>query len=260
MAIQSLDDWIAAAQQIVYWYKKTTTVVAGFPYSMFDAPGNPGAGTLAIGNTANGLVPTPATDGYPHIESITNTGYMSSIAYNNYNAGIMALYDRLFAAGAYAYNADTTLSSQPSYAGRVPNTNYNSLEIWIETVTGFTGTPSFQINYLDQDGNAGDTGVVAVGYPMTVGDTNSLPLASGDCGVQRVDRVRCTGASAGTFNVSVHRSLWLGRINSVGDRFEHDLLKTGMKQVFSDSALAVGPAADSTSTGNPYLEIEIADG
>jgi hypothetical protein len=261
MAIQSLDDFIASARQTVYWYKKTKTVVAGYPYSMHDAPGNPGAAaSLAIGNTANGIVPTSADSGYKKIDTISNTGYIGSISYNNYNSGIMSLYDRLFAAGAYSYNADTSLTSQPSYSARVPNTNYNSLELWIETVTTFTGTPSFQINYLDQDGNAGDTGAVSAGAAMAAGRCFAMPLAAGDSGIQQITRVRGTVASAGTFNVMVLRHLWTNRVqfDNAGDI--DDVFKTGLKQIYDTSALYVLVTQDSTAAGYPVVYIDIRDG
>ena len=260
MAIESLDDWIAATQQIVYYYKKNKTVVAGYPYSMFDAQGNPGVGTLAIGNTANGTVPTPSTAGYPHIASITTIGYLSSVAFNNYDAGIMSMYDRLFAAGAYAYNADTTLSSQPSYSGRVPNTNYNSLEIWIEAVTNFSGTPSFQINYLDQDGNAGDTGVVSAGAALASGRCFRMPLAAGDSGVQQITRVRCTVASGGTFNVMVLRHLWTNRSQFDNGGGIDDMFKTGLPQVYDTSAFYLLITSDSTDAGYPAIYMDVRDG
>lgn len=260
MAIQTLDDWIAASRQTVYYYKKNKTVVAGYPFSVFDCQGNPGVGTLNPGNTANGVVPTSASTGYPKMTAISNTGYLAGVSYNNYNAGIMSVYDRLFVAGAYAYNADTTLSSQPSYSGRVPNADYNGLELWVEAVTNFTGNPSFQINYLDQDGEAGDTGVVGAGAALTSGRCFQLPLAAGDSGIQQVTRVRGSVASAGTFNVMVIRHLWTNRaqFDNAGDI--DDLFKTGMKQVYDTTAFYMTVLQDSTNSGYPVVYMDIRDG
>jgi len=264
MAIASLDDYLASKKQVQVFYKSgsATTIAAVMGYTVFDLAGNPGAGTLNVGNTANGLVHTDDITGYPIINAFDGgaKGYLSKVEFSAPVAMRLALYDRLFVAGAYAYNADVTLASQPSYASRVPGgTDFKGLELWIETVTAFTGTPSFQINYLDQDGIAGDTGVIVAPAALTIRRCFQLPLASGDNGVQRIDRVRCTVATAGTFNVMVLRPLWAGRIMIANYGDIHDLLRTGLIEIFADSALYVLVAADSTSSSTPCLHFEVAN-
>jgi hypothetical protein len=260
MALTGADSYIAAAKQWPNWAKTgSRTLVAGIPYSLFDIAGQPGAGTLAVGNTANGLVHTDATNGYPTINAISGIGYLTRVEFGWTVAGRLTLYDRLFSCGAYSFNADTTLASQPSYAGRVPGTDYKGLELWVEAVTAFTGNPSVQINYLDEGGNAGDTGVQATGAALTIGRMFRMPLAAGDNGISRVDRVRCTVASVGTFNVHVMRRLWSGRILAANDGDIHDLFKTGAPQVYADSALFVQVTADGTASGLPGAMFEIAD-
>lgn len=260
MTIMSEDDYIASLKKDILFYKfAARTTVATAPFSVFDLAGNPGAGTLAIGNTANGTVPTDETAGYPLIADLTDTGYLGRMLYGINVPCYIYTFDRLFAAGAYSYNADTTLASQPSYQNRVPSYNYNSLELWIEAVTAFTGTPSIQINYLDQDGNAGDTGVVAAPAALTVGRCFQMPLASGDSGIQQVTRVRGTVASAGTFNVMVLRQLYNIRCAVANDGGCDNMFKTGLKRIYGDSALYVLVAADSTSSGYPYIKFEICD-
>ena len=261
MAIQSLQNYLNAKKQKLLICKyETRSVYAGVVCAIDDLAGPPGVGSLNPGNTANGIVPTNATTGYPPIQTIQNTGYLTRVKWSWDVPGIIFLADVVFSAGAYAYNTDTTLSSQPSYLSRMPGGSYCNTQVRVYAITNFTGTPSFQINYLDQDGNAGDTGVVSTGYALTIGDNNSLPLAAGDSGISQVTRVRCTGSSAGTFGVAVCRGIWCGRIDFRGQRREDDLIKTKMEQVFSDSALMIGVAADSTSSGKPWVEMEISDG
>jgi hypothetical protein len=261
MAITTLDGYVAAVKQALTYYKSASaTSLAGIPYTVFDLAGNPGAGALAIGNTANGVVPTDGDAGYPIIGALGGTGYFSGIDFSSTVACRITLYDRLFAAGAYAYNADTSLASQPSYSGRVPGGVYSGLQLWCEAVTAFTLNPSFQINYLDQDGNAGDTGVIASGAALTIRRMFQMPLAAGDNGIQQITRVRCSVASAGTWNVMVLRSLWTGRVPLANSGDVHDLLRTGMPVVYANSALYPVIYADSTSSGLPYLNIEVADG
>lgn len=261
MAITSLDGYIGSAKQRLIWMKTgTRTLVAAMPYTVFDIAGSPGAGTLNVGNTANGVVPTDAVAGYPVIGSFSgNSGYLSKVEFGSSVACCFDLFDRLFAAGAYAYNADTTLASQPSFSGRIPNGLYSGLQLWVEAVTAFTGVANIQINYLDQDGNAGDTGVVAT-LAMPVGRCYQIPLAAGDNGVRRIDRVRCTTATAGTFNVMILRPLWFGRVIIANGGDVHDLLKTGMPQIYEDGALYVLLYADSTAVGLPDICMQVAMG
>lgn len=261
MAITTLDGLIAAVKRsVVYQKTATRTSVANIPFSVFDLAGQPGAGTLAVGNTANGIVPTDAVAGYPLIATAAATLYLNRIRARSSVACWIDVYDCLFSAGAYVFNADVTLAAQPSYSGRVPGTDYNGLELWLEAVTAFTGNQSIQLNYLDQDGNAGDTGVVATGVAPTVGRMFLVPLAAGDSGMQRLDRVRSTVSSAGTFNVHVMRWLWSCRVNGANQGVFDNLLKTGLPQIYDTSALRFVITADSTSTGLPSTRAEIADG
>ena len=261
MPLTSVNAYINSVKQRIPWFKTgARTTVAGIPFSMFELAGVPGAGTLNIGNTANGVVPDDSVAGYPVIDAIAGVGYLTRVEIGWSVAGRLAVYDRLFAAGAYAFNADVSLTSQPSFAARVPGANYKGgIELWIETVTVFTGSPSFQINYLDDDGVAGDTGVIASGAAMTLGRMFRMPLASGDNGVSRLDRVRGTVASAGTFNVCIMRRLWEGRVKIANDGDIHDLFRTGAPRVYPNSALFVVLTADAAASGLPELSMEIAD-
>ncbi len=260
MALTTVDGYVAAAKQRAGWFKSgARTTVAGIPFTLFDLAGGPGAGTLSIGNTANGLVPTDAVAGYPPINALGATGYLTRVMFGSSVACQLALYDRVFAAGAYAFNANTTLASQPSYSSRVPGADYKNLELWVEAVTAFTGNPSFQINYLDQDGNAGDTGVIASGAALTIGRMMRIPFAAGDSGIQQITQVRCTVATVGTFNVMVLRELWSGRVRAANDGDVHDLFRTGAPQVYADSALYVVVSTDGIVSGIPEITAEIAD-
>lgn len=260
MAIVSLDGYISAAKQRLTWMKTgTRTLVAAMPYTVFDIAGNPGAGTLNVGNTANGLVHTDETAGYPLIASFGGAdGYVAKVDFGSSVACCFDVFDRLFVAGAYAYNSDTTLASQPSYAGRVPNTNYNGLQLWVEQVTVGTGVQHVQINYLDQDGDAGDTGDVTLITTTPVGRCAQIPLAAGDSGVSQIVRVRGLTASGGTFNVMVLRPIWMGRCVTANFGDVHDLLKTAMVPIYDTSALYILLYADSTAVGLPMITMQIA--
>ncbi len=264
MAILSLDELIAApSQRVTYLKTATRTSVAAIPFSVFDLAGNPAAGTLAVGNTTTGIVPTDALAGYPTIQSFGgSTGYLAGVQFGSSVACRISVFDCLFSAGAFPFNAAVTLSGQPSYASRVlGGTDFTNTELWIEAVTAFTGNQSIAITYTNQDGVTGrTTGTIATGVAPTIGRMLQLPLQSGDTGIQRIESVTSTVSTVGTFNVHVMRRLWNGRVRINNDGDAHDFLKTGMPQIFDTSALRVVVYTDSTSTGIPEIQFEIAVG
>ena len=264
MAITSLDGLIAAnSQRLTYLKTASRTSVAAIPFSVFDLAGNPAAGTLAIGNTTTGVVPTDANNGYPTITSFGgNDGYISNIQFGSSVACRMTIFDCLFSVGAIPFTAaTTTLSGQPSYASRVlGGTDFTNTEIWLEAVTAFTGNLSVNIGYLNQAGVAKTTGVVSTGAALIVGRMFMVPLASGDTGIQQITSITPSVATAGTFNVHVMRRLWQGRVRINNDGDAHDFTKTGMPQIFDTSALRFVIQSDSTATGIPEFQLEIVNG
>lgn len=265
MAITSLDGFIASAKQPLSMSKTASrTSIAAAWFSVFDLAGNPGAGTLAGSSTAAGVVPTDATAGCPVINAFGGgaTGHIVQVDFGSSVASRMKIFDMLFKAGAYSFNANVTLASQPSYSGRVlGGTDFTDTQIWLEAVTAFTGNLSITVTYTNQSGTTGrSTGTVALGLAPTLGRMIQLPLAAGDTGVQRIDSVVATGSSAGTFNILVLRPLWSGRCRMANDGDVHDLAKTGMPIVYADSALIQAICADSTATGIPEIELVVANG
>ena len=263
MAITSFDGFIASAKQYLSVAKTAArSSVAASWFSVFDLAGNPGAGVLAGTSTAAGVVPTDATAGCPTIDAFGGgaTGYLAQVDFGSSVACRLKLFDLVFKAGAYAFNAAQALSGQPSYLARMPGASYGGTQIWVEAVTAFTGNPTFTITYTNQAGTPGRTAILAAGAALTLGRMTQVPLQVGDTGVQTITNVTCTGATAGTFNVLVTRPLWSGRCRTANDGDVHDLTKTGMPVVFADSALCLAVAADGTSTGIPELEMVIANG
>lgn len=264
MTIATLDQLIASAKQRIT-QKKTgsRTTVANFWFTAFDLAGDPGAGTLAGTSTTAGVVPTDATTGVPIINAFgaSATGYLMNVDFASNLACRMMIADVLFKAGAYSFNSNVTLSAQPSYASRVPDGDYSTTEIWIETVTAFTGNLSIAITYTNQDGaTAHTTGTVATGVAPTLGRMIPIPLAAGDTGVQKIESVVASVATVGTFNVLVLRPLWTGRVPLAGGGDNHDYLRTGLPVVFADSALALFLNMDGTTSGVPEVTMTIANG
>lgn len=266
MAITTRDGLIAAmaAGQDIAWFKSAArTTVAGFWFSLFELAGNPGAGVLAGTSTTAGVVPDDTTAGFPPINSFGAglTGYISGLDYGSSVASRFRLFDCLWKGGAYAFNAAVALSAQPSYSARIPGGDYKGTQIWLETVTAFTGNQSIAITYTNQDGVAGrTTGTVATGVAPTLGRLFQMPLQAGDTGVQKIESVTSTVSTVGTFNVLVLRPLLGARVRIANDGGVKGPDLTGLPQVFDTSALYVMCAADGTTSGVPELQISVING
>lgn len=268
MAITTFDEYIAAAKQRFSLVKTVSrTAVAANMFSVFDVAGNPGAGTLAGTSTTTGVVPTNATAGCPTINAFGSgaIGYLSNVKYSNSVAGMLFLYDLLWKGGAYAFNANTSGNTPASFLSRIPGGTAlacgGETEIWVETVTAFTGIQTWNVTYTNELGITGrTTGAVGVGAVPTIGRMWQLPLQEGDRGVSSITGVVGGTGTAGTANILVLRPLWRGRASIATDGGVHGLDMTGMPEIFAGSALYLGVQPDSTATGIPYLQIEISNG
>ena len=276
MSITTLDQYIGAVKQRIEFTKTTTrTSVAVIPFSIFDIAGQPGAGTLAGTSTTAPVMPTDTTAGCPYINFTSGTTYLSKIEFNNTVLSRLALFDLLSKSGAYSYAAGTTTITTPlDISSRCPDLNGGiwgvSCEIWVEVSTAFvTGTAwQVQIKYTNSAGTTGQTSIISASQAaaaLTLGKMFQIALQSGDSGVQKIESVIVTNGgtamTAGAFNVLILRPLWTsGRVPIANGGDIHDMLKTGLPIVYNTSALYVQVFADSTSTGTPEINIELANG
>lgn len=267
MAIATLDQYIGSTRQnILYTKTAAATTIAAMPYTVFDLAGNPGAGTLAGTSTTTGVVPTDATAGCATINFSTGTGYLTGVKFRNTVACTIALYDLLWKAGPFGPGAtgNTTGQTPTSFLSRIPGgtaaDTAGCTEIWAETVTAFTGNQTFNVAYNNEAGAAKTTGALGLtpaGAP-TIRRMWQLPLAAGDKGCSGVTGVTGATGTAGTANILVMRPLWTGRCSIANDGGVNGLDMTGMPIVYSDSALFAIIYADSTSSGVPWMQLEIA--
>lgn len=268
MAIITYDNLIKSAKQGLK-IKKTAsrTAVANIPFSVFDIAGNPGAGVLSLGTTPNGIVHTDLIAGYPRINDfgIDAKGYLTKARFVNSVACVLALYDKLFSSGTHAFNVNVTLTGQPSFTARLPKLvdgitpDYNGLEVWLEAVTAHTGNQSIRILYTDQDGSAGDTGVIATGAAPIIGRMFQVPLQSGDSGVRQINQIISSVSTAGTFNVHIMRKLTEETILYANHGVTQNWTETGMPEIFADSALCLVVQPNSTATGLPSVDFQISN-
>lgn len=249
--------------------KTSTMAVANAWETLLADSGDPSGLSLTLAVTANGAVPTDATTtAYPTIPTLSANNYYLSRIYNALLAAnavsndVFLLYDRLFHCGSYAFNASQTLSSQPSYLGRLYNGSYVGLELWVEIATAMTGALSVTITYTNQDGVTGrTTGAFSLPSDAVAGRAFRIPLQSGDTGVQKIESVTGTVASAGTFNVVVVRPLYMHCQAGLSRRESFvGINLLGFPRIFHDSALALFRRSTSTSACTSNMEIEIVSG
>lgn len=268
MAITTMDGLAAAiaGSQDISFYKASMTSAAGFWSSLWAEAGFPSAGSLSIGNTTNGVVPTDATAGSPIIDAFGggNTGYIGAWGCISSATGTAVLYDRVFHAGSFVMSSLTTLNltSQPSYSGRVPNSNWRECEIWIEVNTVFSASAvTLAVNYQDGSNSAQNTVTTGslTGYPTK----RMFPLGlANDQGVQRINSVTIGGATnTGTFNIVVLRRLCRTTVPTanIGEP-RLDFFRTGGQTIFADSCLALMWLGTGTSSGNVFADCQIING
>lgn len=267
MAITSLDGYIAAAKQQIRLQKNAGTSVAAQWHTLFDRGGQPGAGSLSIANTTTGVVPTDATAGCPTINAFGggNTGYLSRVMFSSTVAGRFYLADRLFHAGSVSAtaNATTSLSTQPSYVGRLPGSSYAGLDLWVEiNATVSNNACNVSIGYRNQANSDVTSATVSIQNFVT-GRLVQIPLNAGDTEIKQINSIIISGTSAttGSVNVIVARPLYLGaRVPTASGGDVHGIDRVGLVQVYEDSALWLAYAADSTSTGVADCLLEVVNG
>jgi hypothetical protein len=275
MAITTGDGYIAAAKQVIeHTRTAAVTTVATTRHTVRGAAGNPGAGTLAdVTGTPSGAVVTDADSsrGYPLINAFGggNTGYLTRVQCSNSVVGRVEIWDKIYSCAVTTAQLGTlqtlTLSTQPSLTGRIPGgTDYTGLRIFVEITTTMSATATtINVTYTNQSGTTGRSSTVTASLSgFTASRWVEMPLQAGDSGVQKIETIVIGGATnaAGALNIIIAKRLWSARIMVANGGVEHGLDKTGMPIVFDTSALTVCTIADSTSSGQPDLSIEIANG
>lgn len=273
MAITNFDHYIGAFKQTVTIAKTASvTSSAGNPATMFAAAGFPTSGS-SPGDTTNGVVPTDATTGFPTIDAPAGSAkqYLSRVeAYSSVSASL-SLYDVLFWAGPTTIPTSGTttvsLTSRPSFANRVPymsdgvTRDWRQTELWAWASTAWSNhAHSLAITYTDQAGNTGQsTGNVST-QSRAINRLMRMPWAAGDYGTRDLEGYAVNGVTSatGAVVVMVMRKLWTGRVDSYTAVFGPD--RTGMPEIFADSALMLVVTPDANPTGTPSVTLEIAEG
>lgn len=273
MPLTTFDSYIGGNKQYVQLNKTAavTTVAGQWAWPIASA-GFPGAAS-APANTTTGVVPTDATTGFPTIQAFSgsNKGYLTAVdVFSSVNATI-AIYDVLFWAGPTTIptsgTTTVTLSSQPSFTGRLPLRNdgstprYEEIEMWVWLSTaGSAHAHTFQMSYKDQDNNTAESSATVSTNGVAVNRILRVPWNSGDYGAQLMNGYLVNGATSATGAVVAvfMRKLFYARV-AANQQLRFGIDMTGAPQVYADSALTMAVLPESTSTGTPSVYCEITD-
>lgn len=263
--IQSADALLAAfpGQHIHGMKTQGATTVAGQWHTLWDRAGKPGAGSLAVGNTAAGVIPDKNTVGAIPFTNAPGVlkNYLARLFFTTSVAGVFQIYDRLFHAGSFVTTAlaTTALSGQPVLTRNVGG---EDAEIWLEinTAMGATAT-TVEVTYTNSAGVAGrTTGAQSINGFIT-GRMLPMPLQAGDTGVQKIESVIVGGVvGVGTFNVIIMRRIAEASAPFGASAMTLDAFDLGLPEIPNDACLAMSFMATSTSSGVPVFALDIVSG
>jgi hypothetical protein len=128
----------------------------------------------------------------------------------------------------------------------------------MEGVTASASNFSVTVGFVNEASVATVTATYATGAILGIARCSRIPLPAGSAGVQMVTTVVGSLVSTGTFNILVVRPLLVVRIPVAYTTVTLDMFGTGLPRIYDTSALALFSRPDSTSSGLPEIEMEIA--
>jgi hypothetical protein len=267
MPITTMDALLASftAQQRITFAKGIVvgTTVAGQMHTLWNSTGTPAAGSLSIGNTTAGVIPTKATTGAISFNNAA-TGkrqYLARFAYTPSIVSSLILYDRVWHAGSFTLTAlaTTSLTGQPALTR--PDATGEGLEIWLEVNTTFSASATtLRVNYTNSAGVTGQSSSTTGSLSgFVTGRLINLGRAAGDTGVSKIESITVAGATnaAGTVNIFLARRIATLNSTQIGSGDTLDAIELGMPQISDNSCLAFMVSPTSTSTGTHYGSVAI---
>lgn len=258
MAITTLDGLIGGTKGAGHVWKNATkpAVAAGFWASYWAAGVIPAAGTLAVGNTTTGVIPTEATTGAMAFSDPSGgaISYVMGATILSTVSGTVMLYDRCWhggaytpTSGAYAGATGTTLDRPADGAGT---------EIWAEIVTALSAAAHTVTITYDDQGNNSSSGSVVLAASSPIARMYPATLASGDSGAQHITALSGSATPpTGTFNMLIIRPIIrVGVIANVPLRL--GIPECGLRPLYANSCLALA-FFNPTGTTAPDIQVSL---
>lgn len=266
MAITTMDGLVSAlggAQRLLV-NKASVTSVAGIPFSIWSAAGQPGVGSTTLGQAAAGAVSTSSDTG---TLGFTNPGsgnsYLAGARGSCAATGLIVIFDMLWVwgSGGSGWSATTTgaqNTSSPAALTR-PDANGTNTELWFEHLSAIGSAQSVTVSYTNSVAASGHSAAATPGG-TTIGRMTNLPLAAGDNGVKTVQSLTL-GASmtSGTARLTIMRRIAeIPCTANIG--FAYDAFDLGMPRVYDSASLMIAFFPNSTATGPMVMSVALAQG
>jgi hypothetical protein len=192
-----------------------TAPIIGRPASLWTYDGMPAGGAVPTSaaipdRSLQGAIPFTAPGGSRDLHLI-------GASITPLTAGVFLLYDRLFHIGGLSgtSTADQTVQGSPASPALTRNTGGAGNIAWYEiyTLIGTTST-TLTMTYTDDAGNSGQTSTINIGATSfrEVTRAQRIPLATGDTGIQAIEKVKLTATTGtlGNFGITLAQPLaWI---------------------------------------------------
>jgi hypothetical protein len=265
MAITTQDGIVAAQKVILPYYKNGgPAVAAGFYTSFWTGTGGvPAAGSLSIGNTTTGAIPTDATTGGVGFTNPTGgaEGYLWRLSGSASVTCTAILYDRAWHAGSFT----PTSGAIAGFTGStVPNrpTDYG-YELWVEIATALSAAAhTLTITYVAQDGTGSRSATVVLAASAPVARMYQATLQGTDTGVRSISAISGSATPpTGSYNVLLLRRLTEIYFPSGTNTVTLDWAQVGFPRIYDDSCLQAVVLATGATSPNPLnLNISMVQG
>ncbi|MDX2138337.1 MAG: hypothetical protein SF123_09610 [Chloroflexota bacterium] len=263
MAITTRDGLIAAlsAKQLLACTKASIAGATGGYTSLLAAAGQPGAGSLSIGNTTSGVIPDDTLAGAFPFTNPTggNKSYLARVSFAVSVVGTLIIYDRLWHAGSF-----TAVNGNINTNGSAALTRYTdgaNVELWAEINTGLNATPvTLTATYTDQGGNNNQSATVVI--PASAVSARMFPfqLAAGDTGVRSIQNLAGSAAPTGNFNLVLLRRIAEIPMGLAGVASVLDFAQLGMPEVVNDACLCMMINTNTANTGTLSGSMDLIQG
>lgn len=272
MAITSQDGLISAlgGAQKLMWNKANVVSVAGRATSLWSGAGQPGVGSVTLGQAAAGVVPVSTDTG---AMPFTNPGggvnsYLGRVSGISAASGLIILYDKLWTWGSgglgWVVTTTTAQSTTSPAALTRPDSTGAATEAWLEILaaTG-VGAATPVLSYTNSAGTAARiTSGMTTAYAASdiIGSMHAFNLQAGDTGVRTVQSLTLTTSmTSGTAAVHILRRV--AEFPCVANQgFLYDAYDLGMSRVYDSAHLFPVFVPNSTASGPLILSASLVQG
>lgn len=241
--------------------------VAGQYFSLWNATGTPGTGTIPT----TAVVPTNATTGAMGFTNQTSpvTTYLAWLTSNTSNANTnLEIHDRLACMGGLsgtvttAQGALSIVTSDPG-ADRLGNADYSDVQWWLQVYTAMGSTSvNATVNVTYGDDTTGDLTAFSLGATPRAGRLYPLVSASAGKWIKAINSVTlsATTGTAGNFGITATRPRTSISTIVANKTETFDWAQLGLPEIPNDSCLMMLMCCSTTSTGTVRGQGKLAHG